>query len=137
MKFIDKESVSKINKCETCTFIKTHKIVSRSFEKSKTSKKSFFRITYDLVVMNTIMNKNQWIFHVTCFTIDFHLIYIHSNKIQITETLIQVIYVIETKYENKMMFIRSDDERILKNKWNIYIVMKKIIFEIFAINIFV
>ena len=80
MKFTDKKSVPKTNKCEECAFFKAHKIVSRSFEKSETSKKSFFRITYDLVAMNTIMNKNQWISHVTCFTIGFHMIYTHSNK---------------------------------------------------------
>ena len=137
MKFINKESVFKTNKCEKCAFFKAHKIVSRFFEKSKTSEKSFFWITYDFVVMNTIMNKNQWISHVTCFTIDFHMIYIHLNKIQIIETFIQVIHIIETKYENKMMFVHSDDEKTLKNKWNIYIVMKEIIFESFAVNVFV
>ena len=58
IKFIDKESILKINKCETCTFVKAHKIVSRFFEKSKISKKLFFRIIYDLIIMNTIINKN-------------------------------------------------------------------------------
>ena len=137
MKFTDKKSISKINKCEICAFIKTHKIVLRFFKKSKTSKKSFFRITYDLVVMNTIMNKNQWIFHVTCFTINFHLIYIHLNKIQIIKTFIQIIHIIKTEYKDKVMFVRSDDEKTLKNKWNIYIMMKEIIFEIFVMNTFI
>ena len=116
MKFINQESVFKINKCEECAFAKVHKIVSRFFDKSETSEKSFFCITYDLIVINTAMNKNQWIFHITCFTIDFHMIYIHLSKVQIIEMLIRVIYIIKTKYENKIIFVRSDDERALKNK---------------------
>ena len=44
------------------------------------------------------------------------MIYTHSSKIQIIETLIRAIHIIETKYENKMMFVRSDDERTLRSK---------------------
>ena len=84
--------------------------------------------------MNTAMNKNQWISHVACFTIDFHMIYIHSSKTQITETLIRVIHIIKMRYEDKVIFVRSDDERALKSEWNTYIVMKEIIYEFFAMN---
>ena len=35
------------------------------------------------------------------------------------------------------MFIRSDDERTLKSEWDIYIVMKEIIYEFFAMNTFI
>ena len=80
MKLINQKSVLKINKCEECAFAKAHKIVSRFFDKLKTSEKLFFRITYDFIVMNTAMNKNQWISHVTCFIIDFYMIYIHLSK---------------------------------------------------------
>ena len=80
IKFINQKSVLKINKCEECAFAKVYKIVSRSFDKSETLEKSFFCITYDFIVISTAMNKNQWIFHVICFIIDFHMIYIHSSK---------------------------------------------------------
>ena len=33
-----------------------------------------------------------------------------------------------------MIFVRSDDERVLWNKWNTYIVMKETIYENSAIN---
>ena len=35
------------------------------------------------------------------------------------------------------MFVRSDDERALKSEWNIYIIMKEIIYELFAMNTFI
>ena len=116
MKLINQKSVLKINKCEECAFAKAHKIVSRFLDKSETSEKSFFRITYDLIVMSTTMNKDQEISHVACFTIDFHMIYIHLSKTQITETLIRIIHIIKTRYEDKVIFVRSDDERALKSE---------------------
>ena len=115
MKFINKESIPKITKCKECALFKAHRIVSRFITKSKTLKKLFFRITYNLIVMNIIINKNRWISYVICFTTDFHLIYTHSNKIQIIETFIRTIHFIETKYENKVILVRvmiRDQNRI-------------------------
>ena len=137
MKFINQKSVFKINKCEECAFTKAYKIVSRFFDKLETSEKSFFCITYDLIVINIAMNKDQWIFYVTCFIIDFHMIYTHSSKTQIIKILIRVIYIIKTKYENKIVFVRSNDKRALKIEWDTYIIMKKIIYEFFAMNTFI
>ena len=48
-----------INKCEKCALFKIHKIVSRLFEKSKISNKSFYRIIYDFIDMTTILNKHK------------------------------------------------------------------------------
>ena len=135
MKFTDKESVLKINKCEECVLSKAYRIVSRFFEKSEISQKTFFDIIYDFVVMSTIMNKDQWISHVTCSTIGFHMIYTHLSKAQVIETLIRVIHIIGTRYEGKVVFVRSDGERVLESKWNTYIVMKRIIFESSATDI--
>ena len=52
------ETISKTNKCEICVLTKAHMLISQFFAKSKTSDKSFFRITYDLIQLNTVMNKN-------------------------------------------------------------------------------
>ena len=53
------EIIFKINKCEIYALIKAHKIIFRFFAKSETLDKLFFCITYDLIQLNIIMNKNQ------------------------------------------------------------------------------
>ena len=58
VKLINQKSVFKINKCEKCALTKAHKIVLCFFNKSETSEKLFFRIIYNLIVMNTAMNKD-------------------------------------------------------------------------------
>ena len=58
IKLTDKKSVFKINQCEEYTLFKGNKIVSRFITKSETSKKLFFCIIYDLIVINTTINKN-------------------------------------------------------------------------------
>lgn len=50
--------VPKTNKCETCALSKTYQIILRAFDKSETSDKSFYQITYDLMQFITAMNKD-------------------------------------------------------------------------------
>ena len=52
------EAVFKINKCKICALAKAHKLIFRFSAKSKISNKLFFRVTYDLIQLNIIMNKN-------------------------------------------------------------------------------
>ena len=80
MKFINKNKMFLINKCEKCVFFKIYKIVSRSFEKSKISNKLFYWIIYNFIDITTILNKHKWISHVVYFEIDFYIIYTHKNK---------------------------------------------------------
>ena len=138
MKIIDikdaAHAIFKINKCEICALVKVHKIVSRFSAKAETSNKSFFRITYDLIQLNAAMNKNQWISHVACFEYDFHLMFTHAHKIKAIEILIKVINIIETRYNDKVMFVRSDEERSLETQWNNYINEKDITFESSALD---
>ena len=129
MKLTNKDKMSLINKCEKCALFKAHKIVFRSHEKSETSNKPFYRIIYDLIDMTTTLNKHKWISHVTCFETNFYMMYTHESKRSATEILIKAIHIIETRYKNKMMFVRFDDERSLNNAWNIYCVFKNISFE--------
>ena len=140
MKIIDIKDVThavfKINKCEMCALTKVHKIVFRFSAKAKTSDKSFFCITYDLIQLNATMNKNQWISHVTCFEYDFYLMFTYAHKSKVIEILIKIINIIETKYNDKVMFVRSDEKRSLETQWNNYINEKNIIFESSASNTF-
>ena len=134
MKFTNKKTVSAINECEECALAKAHRIISRSSSKSETSNKSFYRITYDLIDMNTTMNKNQWISHIVCFEIDFHMIYTHRFKSQAVEIIIKIIHIIEIKYNDHVVFFRNDDERALSDKFETYIVMKEITHELSAFD---
>ena len=43
------------------------------------------------------------------------MIYTHEAKKSVTKIFIRVIYTIETRYKNKMIFVRFDDERSLNN----------------------
>ena len=101
MKFINKNKMFLINKCEKCAFFKVYKIVSRSFEKLKISNKSFYRIIYDFIDITTTLNKDKWIFHVACFEIDFYMIYTHENKKSIIKMFIRIIHTIKTRYKKK------------------------------------
>ena len=51
--------VPKTNECEPCALSKAHRIVSRSSENAETSNEPFYRITYDLMQLNTAMNKDE------------------------------------------------------------------------------
>ena len=53
------EAISKINKCKICALIKAYILIFKFSAKSKILNQSFFHITYDLIQLNIIMNKNQ------------------------------------------------------------------------------
>ena len=55
------------------------------------------------------------------------MIFTYRNKSQATNILIKVINIIKIKYNDKMMFIRSDGERSLKEKFANFIMEKNII----------
>ena len=82
------------------------------------------------------MNKNQWISHVVCSEYDFHLIYTHAHKSETSEIIIKIINLIETKYNGKMMFIKSNKEQSLRTQFTDYTNIKDIIFKSFASNTF-
>ena len=47
------------NKCEPCTFFKTHKLVFRFIEKLKHFNQFFHRFIYDLIQFIVVINKNK------------------------------------------------------------------------------
>ena len=102
--------------------------------KFETSNKFFYRIIYDLIDISTTINKDYWIFHFVCFETEFHIIYTHKFKSKTIEIIVKVIYIIETKYKNRVVFFQSDDERVLNDKFDAFITLKEIIFENSALN---
>ena len=134
VELINRDKVPLTNKCEECALSKAHRIVSRSPEKSETSNKPFYRITYDLIDMTTALNKHKWISHIACSETDFHMIYTHESKGSATEVLIRAIHTIETRYKRKVVFVRSDGERSLSKAWDTYCASKGITFEASAVD---
>ena len=62
------------------------------------------------------------------------MIFTYRNKSQATDILIKIINIIEIKYSDKIIFIRSDEKRSLKKKFANFIGEKNIIFESFTLN---
>ena len=126
---IDSKAIFKINKCEICALTKAQKIISRSSAKFKMSEKSFFQIIYNLIDLDVVMNKDQWIFHIIYSEYDFHMIFTHRNKSQATNILIKVINIIKIRYGDKVMFSRSNEKQSLEKKFANFITGENIIFE--------
>ena len=62
------------------------------------------------------------------------MIFTHRNKLQETNIFIKVINIIKVKYNDKMMFIKSDKKRSLEEKFTNFITEKNITFEFSALD---
>jgi hypothetical protein len=135
MKITDKSDnlVLKTHECESCALSKMHKIISRSAKNVETSDKSFFRVTYDLMQLGLVFNKNEWVSHFACHAIDFNLVFTHEKKFDASRIVREAINLIETRFSSvKVMFIRSDEEKFLEADFKDFLVEKRISFEPFA-----
>lgn len=121
--------VPKTNECETCALSKAHRIISRSPEKSESSDKPFHRVTYDLMQFTTAINKDQWTSHFACTVSDFNLVFTHPRKSDAVAIIQRAINIIETRYNGKVVFFRSDGEKALGNEFDQYIAQKGITYE--------
>ena len=117
------------NKCEPCALSKAHRIISRSPFKSETSDLPFYRITYDLIPLNSSMTRDQWVSHFACASTDFNLVYTHPHKSAATDIIRKAINLIHTRYNAKVVFFRSDGERALGIEFEKFISEKGITYE--------
>ena len=124
------------NKCETCALFKAHKLVFCFIEKSEFFNKSFHRIIYDLMQLIDVINKNKWIFHLICFEYNFNLIFIHSHKFDAIKIIKKRLKIIQIKFNAKIVFFRTNDEKSLKKKFDDMISELEIIYESSASYIF-
>ena len=128
----DKNSISLINQCESCALAKAREIISRRSDNAEFSEAPFHRISYDLIQLEPALNKNQWISHIACYSTDFNILYTHRTKSEASSLVIQVINVIVNRFNRNVAFIRSDDEKSLKNDFFELLAQKRISFEPFA-----
>ena len=121
--------VPKTNKCQTCALSKSHRVISCSSDKFESSDKSFHRVTYNLMSLTTAMNKNQWVSHFSCIITGFNLVFTHLRKSDATEIIQKALNIIETRYNAKVIFFRSDREKALSVQFDNLISSKGITFE--------
>ena len=106
------------NKCETCALSKAHRLVSRSTEKSEFSNKPFHRVTYDLMQLTAAMNKDKWISHLACSEYDFNLVFTHPHKSDATKIVKKGLKIIQTRFNAKVVFFRTDGEKSLRKEFD-------------------
>lgn len=112
--------IPKTNECQTCALSKAHRIISRSPDKSESS---------DLMQFATAVNKDQWASHFACAATDFNLVFTYSTKSEAVTIIQKAINLIETRYNGKMVFFRSDGERPLGKDFDKFITEKGITYE--------
>lgn len=110
--------VPKTNECEPCALSKAHRIISRSSDNAETSTKPFYRITYDLMQLTPALNKDEWVSHFACHATDFNMVFTHQRKSDATRIVREAINIIHTRFNAKVVFIRSDGERSLGSEFN-------------------
>ena len=130
MKITDSSiSMSKTHECKTCAFFKMHKIVFHFHKKEQNFNQSFFWIIYDLISMFKNFNDHEWISHLACSQTDFNLIYTHKIKSE-TQTMIRhEINLIKIRFDEKMIFFRTDKKKLLNDDFKKFIASSKISYE--------
>lgn len=129
VKVLDNTRVPKTNECETCALSKSHRIISRSSEKSESSTKPFHRVTYDLMQFESSLNKHQWVSHFACSYTDFNLVFTHAHKSDATSIIKEALAIIETRFNGKVVFFCSDGEKALGTEFTKFIAGKGITYE--------
>ena len=84
----------------------------------------FFRISYDLIVMSTDLSGQKWVSHFVCTIYDFNLVYTHKTKNETFRIIRQILNLISTRFNGKIVFFRSDRERSFDDEF------KDLIFEL-------
>lgn len=59
------------------------------------------------------MNKDQWVSHFACTATGFNLVFTHPSKSDATRIVQKALNIVETRYNGKIVFFRSDMERKL------------------------
>ena len=127
IKIIASKSVSIINLCEICAFIKTHKLIFRRSDHDESINTFFEKTKFDLIQQISDYNENNWINHFTCFHIKAEFVYTHFKKNDCLKIIKSFLHMIKTRYNQIVQFFRMNDESILNEKFNLIIQAYKII----------
>jgi hypothetical protein len=127
VKINDFDSISTINRCETCVLIKTHEIMSRRSRQEESIDYSLNRVDYDLISMNEKYNDDYWVNHFVCFRIRMNFVYTHSRKNDAFSMIREFLKTIRIKYDQIVRFIRINDERILRFEYREFMKLRRIV----------
>ena len=100
---ISSEEVPKTNECEPYALSKAHRIVSRSSKNAESSKEPFYSITYDFMLLNTAMNKDEWVSHFACHATDFNMVFTHAHKSDAARIVKEAVNIIETRFKSMVV----------------------------------
>ncbi len=100
--------------CETCALIKTHHLISRRIDQSKKTLYSFDRIGYDLILMQSTYNDDQWISHFICFFTHINFVWTHFRKNDALSVIKKFVKLTTTRFKQIVRFIRINNEQILR-----------------------
>lgn len=132
VKVLDTAHVPKTNECEMYVLFKLYRIISQSPDKSEPSDKPFHRTTYDLIQFNLTLNKDHWVSHFAYSFTNFSLIFIYAYKSNAISIIKETFAIIETQFNGKIMFFRSDREKSLGIEYKDFIASKKITYKFSA-----
>jgi hypothetical protein len=132
IKINDFDSASTINRCETCVLIKTHEIMSRRSKQEESIDYSLSRVDYDLISMNEKYNEDYWISHFVDFYIRMNFLYTHSRKNDALSMIREFLKTIQIRYDQIVLFVRMNDERILRFEYRNFMKMRRIVTKRFA-----
>ena len=128
------QMIPKTNECESCALSKAREIVSRKFDNAESADTLFFRISYDLIQMAPSLNQEKWISHFVCYAIDFHIVYTHRHKSDASSLMRKTINLIFTRFNQKVVFIRSNEKISLSDDFSDFFTEIDIIFEASALD---
>ena len=85
--------------------------------------------------LNSVINKNQWIYHLACFENDSNFVCTHSYKLNATKIIRKSLKIMQTRFDAIVVFFPIDEEKSLKKEFDEMIFEMKIIYESFALYI--
>jgi hypothetical protein len=75
--------------------------------------------------------------HLVCHVTSFNLVYTHDKKFEVSCIVKEVVNLIKTRFNAKIIFIRLDEKKILKIEFKNFLIETRISFESFASRVVV
>jgi hypothetical protein len=129
VKVTKEDPAPKTHECQPCALAKAHQIISRSPEKEEDSDTPFYRISYDMIQLDEAYNSCNWITHIACTASGFNFVIPHRRKSDSPRIITNILSIIKTRYNGKVVFFRSDGEKSLSKEFLSDLVNQGISFE--------
>ena len=122
----------KTHECEPCALSKAQHIISQVTAKAKPSIQPFKRVTIDLIQHDQTYNRNQWTVHTVYDLTSFNIVFITQYKTAIPDIFTQILCLVERKYNQKIIFIRTNGKKTLTKTYQNKLTSQGITLEISA-----